>query len=319
MYSSFIHLRLHTEFSLVDSCIRLDCLVRKVKEESMPAVAITDFHNLFALVKFYKKARLEGIKPIIGVDFSLQQTGSQSQSTNLLLLAQNLIGYKNLIKLISRSYKEGQKGGKPHILDHWLEEDTDGLIALSGAQKGAVGAALSARRLADAKRLLKHFMNLFPDRFYIELQRTSRYGEEEYIEPAIHLANELGCPVVATNDVCFLDAGEFEAHEARVCINEGRTLEDPRRDRRYSDKQFLRSADDMTKLFEDIPEAIANSVEIAKRCSLEIDLGKYSLPKFTVPENISANDYFINLSETGLQERLLKRQNISPIRHSKAI
>ncbi len=316
MNSSFIHLRLHTEFSLIDSCIRLDPLIQKIQDQSMPAVAITDFHNLFALVKFYKKAQSAGIKPIIGVDFSLQQTGAQSQTTNILLLAQNQNGYKNLIKLISRSYREGQIRGRPNILKDWLEENADGLIALSGAQKGVVGTALSAGRLDDARDSLKHFMGLFPDRFYIELQRTTRYGEEEYIKPAIHLANELQCPVVATNDVCFLNADEFEAHEARVCINEGRTLEDPRRDRRYSEKQFLRSSEDMSELFKDIPEAIANSLEIAKRCTLEIDLGKYSLPKFAVPDNISPNDYFINLAKKGLQERLSKRCDISPLRYS---
>ena len=316
MNSSFIHLRLHTEFSLIDSCIRLDPLIQKIQDQSMPAVAITDFHNLFALVKFYKKAQSAGIKPIIGVDFSLQQTGPQSQTTNILLLAQNQNGYKNLIKLISRSYREGQIRGRPNILIDWLEENAEGLIALSGAQKGAVGTALSAGRLDDARDSLKHFMGLFPDRFYIELQRTTRYGEEEYIKPAIHLANELQCPVVATNDVCFLNADEFEAHEARVCINEGRTLEDPRRDRRYSEKQFLRSSEDMSELFKDIPEAIANSVEIAKRCTLEIDLGKYFLPKFAVPDNISPNDYFISLAKKGLQERLSMRCDISPLRYS---
>ena len=319
MNSTFIHLRLHTEFSLIDSCIRLDCLIQKVKDQAMPAVAITDFHNLFALVKFYKRAQSAGIKPIVGVDFSLQQTGAKSQPTNILLLAQNLVGYKNLIKLISRSYREGQEGGKPRIHDHWLQEGADGLIGLSGAQKGAIGAALSAGRYSDAKHLLTYFMNLFPDRFYLELQRTSRYGEEEYIELAIQLANELECPVVATNDVCFLNSDEFEAHEARVCINEGRTLEDPRRGRRYTAKQFLRSAADMSELFKDVPEAIANSVEIAKRCSLEIDLGKYSLPKFSVPDNVSPNDYFIKLSETGLQERLLKRPDISPLRYDREV
>ena len=316
MNSSFIHLRLHTEFSLKDSCIRLDPLIQKIQDQSMPAVAITDFHNLFALVKFYKKAQSAGIKPIIGVDFSLQQTGTHSQTTNILLLAQNQNGYKNLIKLISRSYREGQMGGRPNILNDWLEENADGLIALSGAQKGAVGTALSAGRLDDARDSLKYFMGLFPDRFYIELQRTTRYGEEEYIKPAIHLANELQCPVVATNDVCFLNADEFEAHEARVCINEGRTLEDPRRDRRYSEKQFLRSSEDMSQLFKDIPEAIVNSLEIAKRCSLEIDLGKYFLPEFAVPDDISSNDYFINLAKKGLQERLSKRCDISPPRYS---
>ena len=184
-------------------------------------------------------------------------------------------------KLVSRAYQEGQRLGVPTIKRSWLPEYSDGLIALSGGRGGEVGVALVSGREADAEQLLLEYMQLFPNRFYLELQRTGRADEEDYLHAAVGLASRYSCPVVATNDVRFLSADEFEAHEARVCIHEGRALDDPRRERRYSDNQYLRSAEEMAELFSDIPEALQNTIEIAKRCTLET----VSYTHLTLPTN----------------------------------
>lgn len=307
MNAEFIHLRLHSEFSLVDGLVRIKPLVQAVGDRAMPAVAVTDFTNFFALVKFYKAAQAAGIKPIAGADLRVLDGIGDGHSTQLLLLVQNQIGYKNLTEIISRAYQEGQRQGMPYVQLAWLDGCSEGLIALSGGVQGSVGVALSSGRTEDAERLLKIFMGLFPERFYLELQRTGRHGEDDYIEAAVVLAEKLNCPVVATNDVCFIDRSEFDAHEARVCIHEGRTLDDPRREKRYSEQQYLRTAEEMQELFEDLPEALENSVEIARRCNLELQLGEYSLPEFPIPEGLTANDYFSQLSEQGLRDRLAVR------------
>jgi DNA polymerase-3 subunit alpha len=307
MKADFVHLRLHSEFSLVDGLVRIKPLITAVIDRAMPAVAVTDVTNFFALVKFYKAAQAAGIKPIAGADLRMLDDGNDLQSGQLLLLVQNDAGYRNLTAIISRAYQEGQRQGVPYVQMAWLEGCTDGLIALSGGVQGSLGVALSSGRNDDAERLIEGFMGLFPERFYVELQRTGRQGEDDYIEAAVALAAAHDCPVVATNDVRFLDASEFDAHEARVCIAEGRTLDDPRREKRYSDQQYLRTPVEMQQLFEDLPEALENSVEIARRCSLELQLGEYSLPEFPIPEGLTANDYFIQLSERGLRDRLSQR------------
>ncbi len=308
MKPQFVHLRLHTEFSLIDSCIRIDAMIKAAKTQSMCAIAVTDFNNLFSLIKFYKSAQSAGIKPLVGADFLILDPSDVSKPGNLLLLVQNQVGYKNLIELISRGYREGQRHGVPHIEESWLKGKTDGLIALSGAQKGSIGLAINSGRGQTAEEYLQTFMALFPNRFYLELQRVSRPGEEAYIESAIQLALDYRCPVVATNDVCFLHPDEFDTHEARVCIHEGRTLDDPRREKRYSEQQYLRSDAEMSELFEDIPEALKNTYEIARRCSLNLSLGKYSLPEFPVPKGMTTNQYFIQLAEQGLDQRLSDRK-----------
>ena len=214
------------------------------------------------------------------------------------------VGYKNLTGLISKAYQEGQRQSVPTIRLEWLEELGDGLIALSGGRLGDVGIALVSGRQVDAQQSLTRLMRLFPDRFYLELQRTGRADEEDYIHAAVELAAGSNCPVVATNDVRFIDREEFEAHEARVCIYEGRSLDDPRRERRYSEQQFLRSSDEMAALFADIPEALENTLEIAKRCSLDLRLGEYFLPDYPIPEGQSIEEFFIEVSVAGLEERL---------------
>ena len=304
MTTNFVHLRLHTEFSLVDSLVRIKPLVKRVAELKMPACAVTDQTNFYGLIKFYKAAQGAGIKPIVGSDFLMASTDTEGKPTLLTLLAVDNTGYKNIIELISRAWQHGQQQGIAYVQREWISEHSAGVIALSGGKLGDVGMCLLAGRAAQAHELLQGWMRDFPNRFYLELQRTGRENDEEYLHQAVALADEMQCPVVATNDVRFLKRDEFEVHEARVCISEGRTLDDPRRERRYSDQQYLRSPEEMAELFSDIPEAIANTVEIAKRCNVTIQMGKYFLPEYPIPEGMTEAEFFRKISHEGLEERL---------------
>ena len=303
MTAEFVHLRLHSEYSLVDGLVRIKPLAAKVADMGMPAVALTDFNNFFGLIKFYKATQGTGVKPILGADVLLsdQDEGAVSQ---LVLLAADLNGYRNLTQLISRAYLEGQRQAVPIIDKSWLSKHNDGLIALSGGRQGEVGVALVSSRYAEAETALRQMMSLFPDRFYLELQRTNRADEEDYIHAAVTLAEHCDCPVVATNDVRFIESSEFEAHEARVCIYEGRALDDPRRERRYSESQYLKSPEEMTELFSDIPEALENTVEIAKRCNVDLKFGEYFLPDYPIPEGMTIDEFLVQVSEEGLEQRL---------------
>jgi DNA polymerase-3 subunit alpha len=302
--SDFVHLRLHTEYSLVDGLVRIKPLVDRVVELNMPAVAITDVCNFYGLVKAYKAAFAAGVKPIFGTDLMVMEGGEPERAWPLCLLAMDQAGYRNLILLISRAYTEGQHLGQPFIDKSWLENCTGGVIALSGGAAGDVGQALLAGKQELARERARNWMARFPDRFYLELHRAGREGDEAHLHAAVALAEELQCPVVATNDVRFLDAAEFEAHEARVCIGESRTLDDPRRARPYTEQQYLRSPREMAELFADIPEALANSVEIARRCNLVLELGKPYLPDYPVPDGLTMDEFFRQLSHEGLDRRL---------------
>ncbi|MCP4699422.1 MAG: DNA polymerase III subunit alpha [Gammaproteobacteria bacterium] len=300
MSSQFVHLHLHTEYSLVDGLIRIKPLVNAVREAEMPACAITDRNNLFALVKFYRAAQAAGIKPIIGVDLRV----FADEPGQVILLCQNETGYRNLTRLVTRAYLEGQVRGEAFIRRDWLANHTDGLIALSGGRKGEIGQALLEKDASRAQELLAVWQKLFPERFYLELQRTNRPGEEEYLHAAVELALKCQVPVVATNDACFLQTEDFEAHETRVCINQGRTLTDSRRPREYSTEQYLRTPAEMAELFSDIPEAIENTWKIAQRCSTEITLGKNFLPEFPIPEGKTTAEWFTEQARIGLDKRL---------------
>jgi DNA polymerase-3 subunit alpha len=305
MNDQFVHLRLHSEFSLVDGMVRIKPLISRVRELGMPAVAITDQTNLFALVKFYRAALAAGIKPIVGADLLvIEDDGDVEDAAPICLLVQNRVGYQNLIQLISRAYTDGQSRGKSLLKKQWLREHAEGLIALSCGREGAIGQSLVAGKSDRAEQQLREWSEIFPDRFYLELHRTGREHEEDYLHAAVALAGRCDCPVVATNDVRFIKEEDFEAHEARVCIHDGRTLNDPRRPRRYSAQQYLRSAEEMVELFADIPEALANSVEIARRCNIDIELGKNYLPDFPTPEGKTIDDLLRDLSREGLQQRL---------------
>ncbi|MDZ7805135.1 DNA polymerase III subunit alpha [Thiohalophilus sp.] len=303
---SFVHLHLHTEFSLVDGLVRIKPLVRAAAEAGMPAVAMTDQCNLFGMVKFYKAAIAAGIKPIIGVDAWLHNEEDPNLPSRLVLLCQDNTGYRNLTRLVTRSYQEGQHRGQPTLSRDWLEGATEGLIALSGGREGDVGQALLNGNPALAAQRLTQWQRLFPERYYLELQRTGREGEEDYLHAAVELAAAHELPVVATNDVHFIRAEDFDAHEARVCIHEGRTLDDPRRPRRFSEQQYLRTPQEMAELFDDLPEALANSVEIAKRCNVELTLDKNYLPDFPVPAGMTIDEFLREESRKGLEARLNK-------------
>ena len=304
MSLGFVHLRLHTEYSLLDSVVRIPELVAAVSAAGMPAVAVTDQNNLFAMVKFYREALKSGVKPLIGVDLLVREEGERAAPSRLTLLCQTPEGYRNLARLVSRAYLEGQERGTPRIERAWLTpENCRGLIALSAASDGDVGRALVNARETDAERLLGAWLELFPGRYYLELQRLGRPFEEAYIGAAVTLASRHKVPVVATNDVRFLKADEFDSHEARVCIHDGALLADPGRVRRYSRQQYLRSAQEMAALFADIPEALANSVEIARRCSLPLKLGEARLPQYPVPSGFTTEQFLRAEAARGLSAR----------------
>ncbi|MDP0589813.1 MAG: DNA polymerase III subunit alpha [Candidatus Endonucleobacter bathymodioli] len=300
----FIHLRLHTEFSMTDGLVRIKPLIKSIADAGMPAVAVTDQSNLCALIKFYTEAMGAGIKPICGVDLWVTHADPDSAPVRLVLLCMNERGYKNLTELISRAFLENQHHGKAIAKREWVKEKSDGLIAISGGREGDVGQALLAGNEATAREYLSDWMGVFSNRFYLELQRTGRVDEEEYLHGAVALAEEYGCPVVATNDVMFISREDFEAHEARFCIGEGAMLDDPRRRRSYSEEQYLKSEEEMIDLFSDIPEAIENTVEIARRCNIEVRLGECFLPDFPVPEGKTMDQFFRELSHEGLTDRL---------------
>ena len=271
----------------------------------MPAIALTEQGNLFSALKFYRAAQKSGVKPIIGVEIRIIDHENYKESSKLVLLCQNYNGYQNLNCLITQSYHEGQFQGVAFVQKEWMKDYAEGLIALSGAQQGNVGKALLAGNYDHARTLLSEWLSLFPDRFYLELQRTNHAGENDYIYSAVELAAELNTPVVATNNVMFLSEEEFEVHEARVCIHQGYTLEDSRRPHLYTGKQYLRTSEEMTDLFSDIPEAIENTIAIARRCNLELTLGENYLPDFPVPEGYDQNEWLIHKSKEGLGQRLV--------------
>ena len=304
MRPAFVHLHLHSEYSLVDGAVRLKPLINAVAKAGMPAVAVTDQCNMFAMVKFYRAAMAAGVKPVIGVELWVRNAEQPSKPWRLVLLCKNRQGYKNLTELVSRSYLEGQHQSVPMLDQTWLEGASSGLIALSGGREGDIGDALLSGNRELAEQRLETWLRLFPEHFYLEVQRTGRDGEEEYLHATVELAAGRNVPVVATNDVHFLEPDDFEAHEARVCINDGRTLDDPRRPKRHSEQQYLRSPQEMQALFADLPEALENSVEIARRCNLELTLGENYLPDFPVPDGLSMDGYFRQQAQQGLEDRL---------------
>ncbi|MHB1272651.1 MAG: DNA polymerase III subunit alpha [Rhodanobacter sp.] len=299
----YTHLHLHSEYSLVDSTIRIKALVEACARAGMPAVALTDECNMFALVKFYKACSATGIKPICGSDLWIASP-DDPRPWRLTALCQNRAGYLNLSRLVSRAWREGQHGGHALIKAPWLQAAAaEGLIALLGRDSG-VGRVAAGKGIDAALAQLRPLVRLFPGRLYLELTRCGRDGEEDWNAAALALAAELQLPVLASNDVRFLKQGDFEAHEARVCINQGRVLADPKRPREYSDQQYLKSPEEMAALFADLPEALENAVELARRCNLTLEFGKYYLPDFPVPQGHDLASYIRELSRAGLKQRL---------------
>jgi DNA polymerase III subunit alpha len=298
----FVHLRVHSEFSLADSIIKVKALAARGAELGMAALALTDRSNLFALVKFYQAALEAGVKPLVGVDVVV--TGPASERHRIALLAMNACGYRNLLALVSGAYVGCTERGA--VSWSQLVARGDGLLVLSGGRDGELGQHLQRGDVAAADAAAARWAETFPGRFYVELSRTGRAGEAGYVAAAVDLAGRLGLPVVATNDVCFLHRDDFEAHETRVCIQEGRALDDPRRERRYSEAQYLKSAAEMADLFRDLPEALENSVEIARRCNVEVALGRYHLPNYPVPAGDTLERYLETQAREGLDRRLAR-------------
>ncbi|MFM8354258.1 MAG: DNA polymerase III subunit alpha, partial [Gammaproteobacteria bacterium] len=313
--SGFVHLRVHSEYSVADGLFKIKDLAVRAAALGMPAVALTDQANLFAAVKFFQACLEQGIKPILGVD--LQVIDPDGEVTWSTVLAQNETGYRNLLALVSAAYVGAADRG--HIPRDLLFTRAEGLIALSGGRSGALGSALLKGDAAAATARASAWSTAFPGRFYIELTRTGRVDEERYIDLAVALAATLDLPVVATNAVCFPTEADFEAHEARVCIHDGRTLDDPRRERRYSEAQYLRTPAEMQALFADLPSAIENTVEIARRCSVEIALGTYHLPNYPVPTGVSLETYLADAAQDGLRRRLIRLSELGELHHPEAV
>lgn len=298
----FVHLRVHSDFSMMDGLAKVKKILGQASAMQMPAIALTDQMNLCGLVKFYEGAHGAGIKPIIGVDVWMKRADDEPLF-RLTLIAKNNDGYKNITMLISKAYLRGSYKGKIAIDKEWLAEHKEGLILLSGSFSGDLAFAMSKHNKKLLDEVLSFYQTHFADHFYIELTRTGRPNEGMYIEQAVDIAELHQIPVVATNEVVFLAAEDFEAHEVRVCINQKMTIDDKNRPKNYSAEQYLRSEQEMCELFADIPSALQNSVEIAKRCNVTVQLGTYFLPECPT-DGMTEADYLVKVSEDGLEERL---------------
>ena len=305
---AFVHLRLHSEYSIADGMVRLDEAIARAAADGMPALALTDLANLFGMVKFYGGARGRGLKPIVGCDVWVEPAvgaGDRDRPARLLLLAKDRGGYLRLCELLTQAYLGPRSRGRAEISRAALAAgDNGGLIALSGAAGGDVGQALLLGATAQAEAAAAEWARLFPDSYYIEIQRYGQPQAEQLVAASVALAAKLDLPVVATHPIQFLDKDDFKAHEARVCIAEGYVLADPRRPKPFTEEQYFKTQAEMQALFADLPGALENAVEIARRCNLSIELGKNRLPPFPVPEGVSLDDYLAQQAGAGLERRL---------------
>ena len=305
MQPKFVHLRLHSEYSIVDGIVRIDGAVAAAAADGTPALALTDLSNLFGMVKFYQAARSQGLKPLIGCDVWISNEVDRDKPHRALFLCASRAGYLKLCDWLTRAYRSNQHRGRAEIQKEWLRDSgTDGLIALSGAHLGDIGHALLADNAAQAKKHAQFWAELFPQRFYIELQRPGQPNAEYYVKRAVRLASALKLPVVATHPVQFLKREDFVAHEARVCIAEGYVLSDQRRPRHFTEEQYLKSQAEMAELFADLPQALENAVEIARRCNFSLELGKSRLPLFPTPDGMTLEAFLHDRAVVGLEERM---------------
>ena len=303
----FIHLRLHSEYSIVDGLVRIDDVVKAAAKDNQPALAITDLANLFGMVKFYKAARGKGVKPIAGCDVWITNDNDRDKASRLLLLVKNRTGYLQLCELLTKAWLTNVHRGRAEIRAEWLENgNASGLIALSGAQGGDIGMAIDNGNVQAAQRCAERWVKIFPNHFYIEIQRYGQPNMDNHVRHSVVLAAKLGLPVVATHPVQFLKKEEFIAHEARTCIAEGEILANPRRVKRFNEEQCFKSQAEMAELFADLPAALLNSVEIAKRCNLQLELGKPKLPLFPTPDGMSLDEFLERQARAGLEERLVQ-------------
>ena len=298
----FVHLRTHTDFSMIDGIVKVKPLVKACAANNMVALALTDFTNFCGVVRFYGETISSGIKPIIGADVHVKSELCGEELFTLTLLAKNNEGYKNITLLLSKAYQRGYVD-LPYIDQEWLIEHREGVIVLSGGTQGDIAKKLLKENSSEAESAVSFYQEFFPDHFYLSLSRTGRPDEERYIQAALKLAEAHDLPLVATNDVVFLAPDDFEAHEIRVAIHDGYTLDDPKRPKRYTEQQYFRSEEEMCQLFSDIPSALENTVLIAQRCNVTLRLGEYFLPKFPTGD-LSTEDYLVMKSKEGLEERL---------------
>ncbi len=315
MDAPFVHLRLHSEYSVVDGTLRVADAVAAARADGMPALALTDLNNLFGAIKFYQACRSKGIQPILGVDLWMEPLAqaawaqcADKQPSRLLLLVQDTAGYLNLCELLARAWVHNAQRAQAWVKWEWLKELGSGLIALSGAEMGALGQALLADDEPRAALVAQWLGEAFPGRFYIELQRAGLAQQEAHVRAAVPFAAQRALAVVATHPVQFLSEDDFEAHEARVCVAEGETLGNPKRIKRFSQQQHFLTAAQMRERFADVPSAITNSARIAQRCSLSLTLGQPQLPNFPTPlvdgQPMPLDAYFRQTSLEGLERRL---------------
>ncbi|MGE5649391.1 MAG: DNA polymerase III subunit alpha [Bacillota bacterium] len=303
----FIHLRLHSEYSIVDGLVRIDDVVKAAAKDSQPALAISDLANLFGMVKFYKAARGKGVKPVAGCDVWITNDADRDKPSRLLLLVKNRTGYLQLCELLSKAWLTNVHRGRAEIRTEWLENGASSeLIALSGAHSGDVGMAIDNGNIAVAERCAERWSDIFPNRFYVEIQRYGQPNMDNHVRQAVALASRLKLPVVATHPIQFLTPEEFIAHEARTCIAEGEILANQRRVKRFNEQQCFKTQAEMAELFADLPAALQNSIEIAKRCNLQLELGKPKLPLFPTPDGMSLDDFLVQQTKIGLEERLVQ-------------
>lgn len=303
MSESFIHLNIHTDYSVVDGIVRIEQLMQRLVSYKTPAVAITDHMNLYAAIKFYNAAINNGIKPIIGCEINLSDESAPEKIYRLTLLCQNHKGYLNLLRIISNAYLKNNVLDTHTVFREDLESHSEGLIVLSGADRGDIGVALLNKNKSLADELLKRWKHNFGDRYYLEVQRINKPNEEKYISSVVILAQDTNTPLIATNNVMFLDEDSYEVHEARICIQGGELLTDQKRKSKYTSSQYLKKEDEMVELFADLPQALENSKSIAKRCSLILQLNQIALPAFPIPKGFTIETYLKEKSEYGLKNR----------------
>ncbi|WP_119026522.1 DNA polymerase III subunit alpha [Acinetobacter soli] len=294
----FVHLGIHSEFSITESIVRIPDLIKAAVKDNMPALALTDLSNLHAAVKFYTSCLSKGIKPILG---SVVRLNEPDQRVTLLAMTNE--GWKGLTEIVSRGHIEGQQLSIPCVQKEWILEQHHDIIVLLG-QNSDVGKMLCSSNPQKAEPLLEAWQEKFGNRVYLALTRTDRPGEEDYIGEAVKLAAKYHVGVVAHNDIHFIERDDFDAHEARVCIADGYVLADNRRPRIYSPEQYFKTTADMVELFSDIPSALENTYYIAQRCNVSLQLGTYFLPDYPIPDGFTIDTYFEHLSKVGLEERL---------------
>ncbi len=307
---SFVHLHLHSEFSLIDGMIKVDQLAKKAAQLSMPAMAVTEQHHTFSAVKFYRAMQNVGVKPLIGSEIKVVDENIK-EAFNLILMCQHFEGFQSLSRLITKSYTEGQRRGIPYVNYEWLKDNSEGLIAIDCADNGSFSNLIPLQDESKIEKSCESIMSIFPDRYYFELQRIGAKGQNNHISQAIKYAEKFNIPVVASNNSRFLDEDDFDAHETRVCINQGYTLNDARRPKQYTPQQYVRSSEEMHELFSDIPEAIENTVKIAQRCNIEFCLGENFLPHFPVNENETEDERLIADAKSGLLKIIEDEQRIT--------